>query len=164
MTRGQRNNNPLNIRHSADRWLGACTEQTDPAFVQFETMAHGYRAAWRVLNSYATRFRKEGKPLCINTIIARWAPPEENDTNTYARIVARLSTLGGNELLLPPSKPRGYVKLARIIGAMTCVECGIGPAEVDTEAICRGYRLAFPEHSERLDKVLRGLDEYSGWG
>ena len=39
MTRGQRNNNPLNIRHSADKWQGARVEQTDKSFVQFESMA-----------------------------------------------------------------------------------------------------------------------------
>ena len=39
--RGIRNNNPLNIRHSADRWQGARMKQTDPSFVQFKTMAYG---------------------------------------------------------------------------------------------------------------------------
>ena len=39
MTRGTRNNNPLNIRRSADRWEGTRSEQTDPSFVEFETMA-----------------------------------------------------------------------------------------------------------------------------
>ena len=29
MKRGIRNNNPLNIRHSTDRWQGASEEQTD---------------------------------------------------------------------------------------------------------------------------------------
>ena len=57
-----------------------------------------------------------------------------------------------------------YRKLAEIIGAMTCVECGIDPAQVDTEAICQGYRLAFPENAARLDRLLKGLDEYSDWG
>ena len=39
-SRGLRNNNPLNIRHSADRWRGVRKEQTDPSFVQFESMAY----------------------------------------------------------------------------------------------------------------------------
>lgn len=163
MNRGQRNHNPLNIRRSADQWLGAQTEQTDPAFVQFASDAWGYRAAWRILNTYAGLFRQEDKPLCIRSIIERWAPPAENDTQTYIRTVASLTGIGGNELLLPPAKPRGYLKLSRVIEAMTCVECGIAPAEVNTEAICQGYRLAFPKNSARLDRVLRELDEYSGW-
>ena len=49
MTRGIKNNNPLNIRHSADQWQGAREEQTDKEFVQFTSMAYGYRAAWKVL-------------------------------------------------------------------------------------------------------------------
>ena len=44
--------NLLNIGHSADRWQGALEEQTDKSFVQFTTMAYGYRAAWKVLESY----------------------------------------------------------------------------------------------------------------
>ena len=59
MTRGLRNNNPLNIRHTADRWKGACIHQTDKSFVQFETMAYGYRAAWKVLDTYCLTFKKE---------------------------------------------------------------------------------------------------------
>mgnify|MGYP003533551919 FL=1 len=45
-SRGIRNNNPLNIRLSADKWQGMREEQTDKAFVQFKSMAYGYRAAW----------------------------------------------------------------------------------------------------------------------
>ena len=56
MPRGLRNNNPLNIRRSADRWEGARVEQTDPAFVQFENMSYGYRAAWKTLESYWKHF------------------------------------------------------------------------------------------------------------
>ena len=56
MKRGQRNNNPLNIRHSADRWEGVRKEQTDKSFVQFKSMAYGYRAAWKILQTYYERF------------------------------------------------------------------------------------------------------------
>ena len=41
MKRGIRNNNPLNIRHSADKWQGASETQTDKSFVQFKSMAYG---------------------------------------------------------------------------------------------------------------------------
>ena len=50
--RGLRNNNPLNIRRTADRWQGAAATQTDKSFVQFSTMAYGYRAAWKILDNY----------------------------------------------------------------------------------------------------------------
>ena len=69
MTRGLRNNNPLNIRHTADRWKGACIHQTDKSFVQFETMAYGYRAAWKVLDTYCLTFKKERKAYTVRNII-----------------------------------------------------------------------------------------------
>ena len=61
-TRGQRNNNPLNIRRSSDKWEGARIEQTDKSFVQFESMAYGNRAAWKVLESYWKYFQQVGQP------------------------------------------------------------------------------------------------------
>ena len=78
--RGLRNNNPLNIRRTAIRWIGARIEQTDKSFVQFTSMAYGYRAAWKILQSYYERFCQQGKPFTVRNIISRWAPPNENDT------------------------------------------------------------------------------------
>jgi hypothetical protein len=163
MKRGIRNNNPLNIHHSADRWQGARKEQTDQSFVQFESMAYGYRAAWKTLDTYYKRLKERKKHFTVENIIARWAPPTENDTQAYIRQVLRLSGIGGKENLLPPSNVDGYGKLGRLIAAMTVVECGIPPAQVDTEAICMGYRLAFPQHAKALDKWLMEEDEYGGW-
>ena len=108
MKRGIRNNNPLNIRHSVDQWQGASEEQKDKSFVQFKTMAYGYRAAWKTLQSY-------------------------------------------------------YDRLAKLISAMTCVECGIPMQRIDNEAIFQGYRLAFPENKEELDAYFIARDEYWNW-
>ena len=74
-TRGIRNNNPFNIRRSSTRWQGARKEQTDKSFVQFETMAYGYRAAWKILQTYYERFCTQGKAYTVRNIIERWAPP-----------------------------------------------------------------------------------------
>ena len=131
MKRGIRNNKPLNIRHSADRWQGARKEQTDQSFVQFESMAYGYRAAWKTLDTYYKRLKERKKHFTVENIIARWAPPTENDTRAYIRQVLRLSGIGGKENLLPPSNVDGYGKLGRLIAAMTVVECGIRPEKVD---------------------------------
>ena len=81
--RGIRNNNPLNIRHSADQWQGAREEQKDKSFVQFKTMAYGYRAAWKTLQSYYNRFCAQSRAFTVRNIIGRWAPPKENDTEAY---------------------------------------------------------------------------------
>ena len=163
MNRGVRNNNPLNIRHSADRWQGACKEQTDKSFVQFKSMAYGYRAVWKTLQSYYNRFCQQSKPFRVENIIHRWAPPTENDTEGYIRSVLSLSGMGGKENLLPPSNVDGYGKLSSLIAAMTCMECGIPLLQVDMEAICRGYRLAFPENNAELDEWLCEEDEYRQW-
>ena len=162
-TRGIRNNNPLNIRRSTDRWDGARTEQTDPSFVQFETPAYGYRAAWKVLQSYYTRFCHQSQPFTVRSIISRWAPPNENDTDAYIRSVLTLSGIGGKENLLPPSNALGFNRLSRLLAAMTCVECVIAYGQVDKAAICEGYKLAFPENVEELEEILCEQDEYSEW-
>ena len=163
MTRGIRNNNPLNIRHSADRWQGARKEQTDKAFVQFENMAYGYRAAWKVLDSYWKHFKRERMPFNIRNIISRWAPPNENDTEAYIINVLKLGSLGGKEKLLPPSNASGYGRLSRMIAAMTTIECGIPFGQVDMEAVYQGYLLAFPKNKKKLEEWLNGEDEYFDW-
>ena len=161
--RGIRSNNPLNIRRSADRWQGAATTQTDKNFVQFETMAYGYRAAWRLMQTYYRRLRRQKKRFTVENIIARWAPPNENDTTAYTRTVLMLSGLGGNENLLPPQNVQGYGRLARLMEAMTVMENGIRPVAVDTEAIRQGYDLAFPDNVKELAEWLREEDEYADW-
>ncbi len=106
LPRGLRNNNPLNIRHSASRWQGARAEQTDKAFVQFTSMTMGYRAAWRILETYFNHFEREQQPFTPRNIIFRWAPPNENNSEAYLRSVCRLTNLAGNEPLLRPSSCR----------------------------------------------------------
>ena len=161
--RGIRNNNPLNIRHSADQWQGASEKQTDKCFVQFKSMAYGYRAAWKTLQSYYNRFCIQGKPFTIKNVIGRWAPPKENDTEAYIRSVMKLSSIGGKENLLPPENVDSYGRLSKMIAAMTCIECGIRMNQVDEEAIFQGYKLAFPENARALDEWMMGEDEYRDW-
>ena len=143
-TRGIRNNNPLNIRHSADQWQGARAQQTDPSFVQFESMAYGYRAAWKVLETYWNHFTGHGLAFNVRSIISRWAPPKENDTENYIRTVLRISGLGGMENLPQPSRMMETEALVKLMGAMTCMECGVRYKEVDWNAIREGHELAFP--------------------
>ena len=152
-SRGIRNNNPLNIRHSADRWEGARAEQTDKSFVQFESMAYGYRAAWKVLESYWKHFREKRGLFTVGSIIGRWAPPSENDTEAYIRTVLKLTSLGGKEVLPRPFMGIALEKLGKLLMAMTVMECGIAYGDVDVQAIWEGYDLAFP--GKRLDRMGR---------
>ena len=152
-SRGIRNNNPLNIRHSADRWEGARAEQTDKSFVQFESMAYGYRAAWKVLESYWKHFREKRELCTVGAIIGRWAPPSENDTEAYIRTVLKLTSLGGMDVLPRPFMGIALEKLGKLLMAMTVMECGIAYGDVDVQAIWEGYDLAFP--GKRLDRMGR---------
>ena len=83
--RGLRNNNPGNLRRSADNWQGLRPEQTDPDFFQFETMAYGYRALIRTLQNY----RRVHGLRTLADMINRWAPENENHTAQYIRAVCQ---------------------------------------------------------------------------
>ena len=161
--RGLRNNNPLNIRRNNTCWKGMKKEQTDAAFVEFESLAYGYRAAWRVLYTYFYRFVTQKKAFTVANIIGRWAPPNENDTQSYIHSVLSLTSIGGKEKLLPPTSVEGYPKLAKLLSAMTVMENGIRMDEVDTQAILEGYKLAFPDRRGELEAFLLQADEYHQW-
>jgi hypothetical protein len=82
--RGIRNNNPGNIRLGAADWKGMATDQTDGAFVTFTRPEWGIRAIVRILRSYERRGLKT-----VRQMINRWAPPTENDTDSYVDHVAQ---------------------------------------------------------------------------
>lgn len=126
MTRGYKNNNPLNMRHDKDKWQGEIVPSRDPAFKQFETMAWGYRAAFKLLHNY----QKYHGCRLLSDFISRWAPPVENNTTAYIRTVAKRSgledvsaidTLNGEQML-------------KIVAAMSFVENGVEPDMADVRA------------------------------
>lgn len=90
MTRGYKNNNPGNIRHSSIEYMGE-KRSTDNAFKAFETMAWGYRAIFVLLDSY---YRKGFRT--IEAMINRYAPPSENDTDKYIAFVSKGSGVGSD--------------------------------------------------------------------
>ena len=144
--RGLRNNNPLNIRHGQSKWQGTHPEKTDKDFVCYMSKAYGYRAGWKILQTYHNQFAKEQKPFCVRTIIKRWAPPSDgNNTEGYIRQVVKLARIGGLQRLPSPDSENGYYYLHKVVMAMTCVENGIKPEEVDIDQILKGYQLAFPK-------------------
>lgn len=142
--RGLRNNNPLNIRHGQSKWQGTHPEKTDKDFVCYMSKAYGYRAGWKILQTYYNQFVKEQKPFCVRTIIKRWAPPSDgNNTEGYIRQVVTLARIGGLQRLPSPDSEFGFYYLHKVVMAMTCVENGIKPEEVPVSAILQGYQLAF---------------------
>lgn len=131
MTRGLRNNNPLNIRRSADLWQGMAEEQTDPEFFRFQSPAWGYRAAFVVLRTYRNRYGAD----TIERIVKRWAPPgDDNDTEYYIRKVAVLTGVDRNETL-DPDDPH---MMTELVAAMSRVENGVPARMADVYA---GWKL-----------------------
>ncbi|WP_252730788.1 virion protein [Colwellia sp. E2M01] len=126
--RGIRNNNPLNIRTSNDDWFGSVGN--DGSFVQFETAEHGIRAASRILKSYRDKYGL----TTITEIITRWAPPTENDTDSYINSVAQKVGVSAEESL----SEIDYIKL---IEAMIYHENGQQPYTIST--IQDGFKMGF---------------------
>ena len=135
MTRGLRNNNPLNIRKvPGTRWQGEVLPLRGSgegagggSFVRFASMEYGIRAAFCILDTY----RRKYQDVCVEDIINRWAPPSENDTRKYVETVCRLTGFGGKERLVEDQLPA-------LIYAMAFVECG---AHISKETILKGYHL-----------------------
>ncbi len=110
MTRGQRNNNPLNIRRIPGvTWKGQSPEQTDKAFVQFRTMEWGLRAAFCILRTYARRHNIRR----LADILRRWAPPAENDTDAYLHSVCQQTGFSPKQLLTEADWPTLVRAMAR---------------------------------------------------
>lgn len=99
--RGLRNNNPGNIRWSKlFKQYGAVPESTgdNPGFAVFPTMEEGVAQMRNQIGRYQTE-RKWGKVDTIEDIIAKWAPPNENNTRQYINYVAKQLGVGPNDHL-----------------------------------------------------------------
>lgn len=82
-TRGERNNNPGNIRISSSAWQGKINGR-DTAFETFTTPFYGIRATAVLLRNYQFNHGLG----TVREIINRWAPPNENNTSSYVNAVA----------------------------------------------------------------------------
>lgn len=137
MTRGVRNNNPLNIRRNNTKWQGLSATQTDKSFFQFTSMAYGYRAAFKtlqtyILNKYDTD--KDGTANELEDVIMRWAPPCENNTDVYIATVEKRSGISRHTILNRNNREQ----LVAVVAAMSYVENGV-PANMDD--VMKGWEL-----------------------
>lgn len=129
--RGLRNNNPLNIRHNRNnRWQGTYEQQTDPEFVRFASMQFGIRAGFIILRNYIKAGHKD-----VASIISRWAPSVENNTEAYIRHVCEMANLSPFQELRFDDK----TTMVALVGAMIRVECG---KPVDQSIIEQAYGMA----------------------
>ena len=126
--RGLRNNNPLNIRHSSDRFQGEIVG-TDKSFKTFSSPAYGYRAAFVILGTYLSRGINS-----IEKIISRLAPSAENDIESYIAQVEKYSGVPRNKVLTPASG----AELIMIVAAMSFIENG---RNADLSQVMAGFNL-----------------------
>ena len=137
--RGIRNNNPLNIR-IGNNWAGKKTPNTDGTFEQFVSLDYGIRAALIILNNYMFKFNLK----TIRSIISRWAPRSENNTERYIEYVScRMDYDANKELSFT------YKQMCDLVLAMARMECG---CEITKDDFRAGWNLAafvFAEHRHR---------------
>lgn len=101
MTRAERNNNPGNLKHTANgRLLSAYTGEIRPAvdstFRAFKSKLWGYRALLHQLNAYL----KRGLDT-IEEIIPTYAPSTENNTRAYVSDVSKWTGWTVNKKIQP---------------------------------------------------------------
>lgn len=129
ITRGLKNNNPLNIRKSKDKFLGEI-ESTDKAFKQFKSVDYGYCAVFIILATYNIRGANT-----IEKIISKWAPPSDgNHTENYIKNVSTRSGIDRRKVLTLKDG-NAYIK---IVAAMCYSENG---QNANMEDVINGFKL-----------------------
>lgn len=137
---GIRLNNPLNIVHVASNpWNGLKTIHTRPAplapLCEFETPVYGIRAAVVILIAYRDRHGCR----VLRDFIAKWAPHNENDTDSYTRNVALWTGIPADGTF----DPQNYDQCAAVVKAMIRQENGQQPytdAQIDQGLTMAGVK------------------------
>ena len=78
-----RNRNPLNIRATNIDWVGKTG--SNKGFEVFSNSEYGYRAAAKNLYKY----NEKDNLKSVRELITKWAPPSENNTDSYVDKVAK---------------------------------------------------------------------------
>lgn len=107
-TRAERNNNPGNIEDGGFARKQPGYVGGDGRFAKFDTVEHGTQAMVNLLSSYM----RKGKDT-IGEIVAKWAPPSENDTAGYIRDVEKRTGIGRHQQLAQSQLRTVAVAMAR---------------------------------------------------
>lgn len=129
MSRGLKNNNPGNIRHSNTNWQGEI-KGVDKEFKTFKSIDWGYRAMFKLLNTYE---RVHGLNT-IEKIMHRYAPTNENDTNAYIRAIEQDTGINRHTIISTKDKDC----MVKIVASMSRVENGV---KADLNDVIKGWEL-----------------------
>ena len=130
LPRGLRHNNPGNIRINSDLFQGEIRPSKDKSFKQFNTMAYGYRAIFKILSNYYRNYKLD----TIRKMIGRWAPENENDTDAYIKAVSDYAGIPADD----PVNITDREQMIRIVAGMSRIENG---READMSDVIAGWNL-----------------------
>ena len=130
VSRGYRNNNPGNIQINGDLFQGEIRPSKDKSFKQFETMAYGYRAIFKILSNYYRNYKLD----TIRKMIGRWAPENENETDAYVKAVSDYAGIPADD----PININDREQMIRIVAGMSRVENG---REAEMSDVIAGWNL-----------------------
>ena len=117
--RGIRNGNPTNIEYSAKtQWKGLDDPPSDGRFARFIKPEWGLRATLVILANY----QKRGLTTLLQ-MITTWAPPHENNPDSYAGSVGRAMGISPHTVVDLHDKDR----VIAMLKGMVRVECGAPP-------------------------------------
>lgn len=141
--RNVRNNNPLNIKESAD-WEGETLLNFDPVFEEFKKPKYGFRAGYIILLQYLER----GDDTLMR-IINKWAPASDNNhVGNYTDYLSDKMGLSKDEVITPLELAPLMVHMANFEGAkghFTLVQAieGVELANKESFVIARLARLGY---------------------
>lgn len=126
--RGIKNNNPFNIKKGSSQWVGKISGN-DSVFETFDTMEHGVRAGFKLLNTYNKRYGLN----TIRGILNRFAPTTENPTEKYIAFVSSQTGISPDEPISTDNQ------IMSVGSAIIRFENG---RSISNDVIVRGYQLA----------------------
>lgn len=131
--RGIQNNNPGNLVITNINWQGKVpvSQNTDGKFEQFTSMAYGVRA---MLKDLIDDIDNDGNNT-IRKLITVYAPPRENDTEAYIKLVSSKTGIPENQPLTIDKNT-----LLKVGSAITGVENGWS-YQLSQAQILDGYNL-----------------------
>jgi hypothetical protein len=112
------------------RYVGEVSPSRDPEFKEFQSMAHGYRAMFVLVDSYRRRYGLN----TIRTMINRYAPPSENFTDGYIRFITSCTGISADE----PLDTQCASDMIPVVAAMSKIENGVSP---DIWVVKQGWQM-----------------------
>lgn len=130
-SRGYRNNNPLNIEYSPSTvWQGEIRPSGDSRFAQFASLEYGYRAAFKTLNTYMTKYGL----TTLQQIIGRW---DSAAVTNYVNFICSKTGWTPETTFAPTDK----MQLIKLVYNMAWMENGFKPALGDVSAGWNLYQM-----------------------